>query len=171
MLPEILAVSIKTQFDALQTKSKCSFKFPMLMLNDSKLHKPMLGFVAWYCLTVGKKKKKCFAESFKTCKNLPASLVSQHKAGEPIWESVLRNQQSSGEKRSCADLVPRSKKSAPSAGPTFMETGLLSRNKEMIYYLETFLVWRMWQLNISAAPTPVLSTLIDLKVKEEGERK
>lgn len=27
------------------------------MLNDSELHKPMLGFVAWYCLTVEKEKK------------------------------------------------------------------------------------------------------------------
>lgn len=53
----------------------------MLILNDSELHKQMLGFVAWYCLTV-EKEQKCFAESFKTCKNLPASHVSQHKAGE-----------------------------------------------------------------------------------------
>lgn len=51
----------------------------MLILNDSELHKLMLGFVAW--LTV-EKEQKCFAESFKTCKNLPASHVSQHKAGE-----------------------------------------------------------------------------------------
>lgn len=40
------------------------------MLNDSELHKPMLGFVAWYCLTVEKEKKNALlkvSKHAKTC--------------------------------------------------------------------------------------------------------
>lgn len=58
------------------------------MLNDSKLHKPMLGFVAWYCLTVGGKKKNALlkvSKHAKTCQRHSCLNIKLENQSESLY--------------------------------------------------------------------------------------